>query len=296
MDLFGNEIDNRKSLKEKFIIEPFSVVNLMERKLSIRNNKWKLLGIEKEVFRKADLYGLKNRYDGFSEKSIEARNKIENNKEGVSIFSPVLCEILYNWFCPEGGNILDPFAGGSVRGIVANKMGFKYTGIELRQEQVESNREQALSILELNNQPQWYCGDSEKELNGFSERFDFIFSCPPYLDLEVYSDLEDDLSNMELSSFEKKYEKIIQQCFNLLKNKCFTCFVVSEVRDKKHKNKPYLGFVPMTIKLFEKAGFIYYNEIIIINNTHNANLRANKYMNTKKVVRVHQNALVFYKQ
>jgi hypothetical protein len=39
----------------------------------------------------------------------------------TSIFDPVLCEIAYRWFCPSGGTVLDPFAGGSVRGIVASK-------------------------------------------------------------------------------------------------------------------------------------------------------------------------------
>jgi len=36
--------------------------------------------------------------------------------------------------------VLDPFAGGSVRGIVASRLGYRYVGIELRQEQVEANR------------------------------------------------------------------------------------------------------------------------------------------------------------
>ena len=40
---------------------------------------------------------------------------------GTSIFDPVLCEIAYRWFCPPGGLVLDPFAGGSVRGIIANR-------------------------------------------------------------------------------------------------------------------------------------------------------------------------------
>jgi hypothetical protein len=31
---------------------------------------------------------------------------------GTSIFDPVLCEIAYRWFCPQGGTVLDPFAGG----------------------------------------------------------------------------------------------------------------------------------------------------------------------------------------
>jgi len=42
---------------------------------------------------------------------------------GTSIFDPVLCEIAYRWFCPAGGMVLDPFAGGSVRGIVASRLG-----------------------------------------------------------------------------------------------------------------------------------------------------------------------------
>jgi tRNA G10 N-methylase Trm11 len=32
----------------------------------------------------------------------------------------------------EGDNIYDPFCGGSVRGIVAGKMGRDYTGIDVR--------------------------------------------------------------------------------------------------------------------------------------------------------------------
>jgi len=55
---------------------------------------------------------------------------------GTSIFDPVLTELAYRWFCPQGGSILDPFAGGSVRGIVAAHLGYQYTGLDLRSEQI----------------------------------------------------------------------------------------------------------------------------------------------------------------
>jgi len=46
------------------------------------------------------------------------------DKGGIlSIFDPVACELSYRWFCPKEGEVLDPFAGGSVRGIVANFYG-----------------------------------------------------------------------------------------------------------------------------------------------------------------------------
>ena len=49
----------------------------------------------------------------------------------VSVFDPVLTEIMYLWFCPKNGTILDPFAGGSVRGVVASFMKLKYIGVSL---------------------------------------------------------------------------------------------------------------------------------------------------------------------
>jgi hypothetical protein len=45
------------------------------------------------------------------------------SESGTSIFDPVLCELAYAWFSPPGGIVLDPFAGGSVRGMVASKLG-----------------------------------------------------------------------------------------------------------------------------------------------------------------------------
>jgi DNA modification methylase len=65
----------------------------------------------------------------------------------TSIFDPVLCEIAYRWFCPPKGVVLDPFAGGSVRGIVAAKLGRRYIGIDVRGVQIEANYQQAKELL-----------------------------------------------------------------------------------------------------------------------------------------------------
>lgn len=65
---------------------------------------------------------------------------------GTSVFDPVLCELALRWFSGPGARVLDPFAGGSVRGIVAAALGREYVGIELRAEQVGANREQWATI------------------------------------------------------------------------------------------------------------------------------------------------------
>ena len=44
---------------------------------------------------------------------------------------------------PPRGRVIDPFAGGSVRGIVAASLGRSYAGNDLSAAQVQANEEQA---------------------------------------------------------------------------------------------------------------------------------------------------------
>lgn len=280
LDLFGNVIIEDELLRNKFIEPPFSILDTKSGNWQKRKKQWSRLGIKSEIGRDAKVI------------NMDTKAKEKNTANYVSIFDPALCEVLYHWFCPDGGTILDPFAGGSVRGIVANYLGYKYTGIDIRQEQIESNREQALQILDVNNQPNWYVGDSNIELDYMNNQYDFVFSCPPYADLEVYSDLDGDISNMEYNDFMIAYESIISKSCALLKPNGYACFVVGEVRDK---NGNYIGFIPDTINAFKKCGMSYYNEAILLNAIASASMRANGNMKTQKLVKVHQNILVFKK-
>ena len=253
---------------------------------------FKSLGIKGELGRNVKS---KNRMKAIDGKNPSLLSIGNNEKKGsfISIFDPALCEVLYKWFCPDNGTILDPFAGGSVRGIVANYLGYKYSGIDIIKEQIESNREQAKEILKADNQPKWWVGDSN-ELLGKSDRvFDMVFSCPPYANLEVYSELDGDISNMPYIEFMKAYEEIIAKSCNLLKSGGYACFVVGEVRDKKGN---YIGFVPDTINAFKKCGMDFYNEAIYLQGLGTAAMRANNNMKKQKLVKIHQNVLVFKKQ
>jgi len=288
-DLFGNEIEEKVLLREKFIEPPFSIIDTKQGRWQDRKKKWKSLGIKSELGRDAAVYNMK---DWSDKKRAEGSIKGIKLPSDTSIFDPALCEVLYKWFCKDGGDILDPFAGGSVRGIVANYLNYNYTGIELRAEQVESNRDQAMNILAVNRQPNWYEGDSNKILDDIKRQYDFILSCPPYFNLEKYSNLPDDISNMNYADFLSAYESIIKKSCVLLKSGCYACFVVGEIRDKQGN---YIGFVPDTIRAFQKCGMEYYNEAILLSPPASASIRANGNMKTNKLVKVHQNILVFKK-
>jgi len=212
---------------------------------------------------------------------------------GTSIFDPVLCELAYRWFCPPGGRVLDPFAGGSVRGIVAAKLGRHYLGVDLSKRQIEANRSQAKAICD-SAMPKWIVGDSmeiAKLCKGFEA--DFVFSCPPYCDLEVYSDDPRDLSTMTHENYVHCYERIVSlACERLVENR-FACFVVGDARNDKGK---YYGLPWKTVAAFHKAGLELYNEAVLVTAAGSLPVRASKQFEvSRKLGKTHQNCLIFVK-
>ena len=401
--------------------------------------------------------------------------------EGTSIFDPVLCEVAYRWFCPPHGLIIDPFAGGSVRGIVAGYLGYKYTGIDLSGDQLKANRTQWDRIRERMERPEddatirisakslkqlftpcspdfirdvchAHCCESSKKgtlitihpteekritelggvvedgllvsknkvnkcsfkddcdlctlhgspdkpfgcvvspftitknntlivrnryrmlkcfkgpgaqpayqahrlslvslfgeemtsdiirrvedgedgfsvetkqgtidklkrndaikkgangksggvewIEGNSETYklakesaDLIFSCPPYFDLEKYSDDKKDLSNMTWPGFLKSLQTIAQNCFLWLKPNRFAAFVIGDIRDKKTGH--YRRFVAEFTQIMNRAGLSLYNEAILINSLGSLPLRAGRvFKASRKLGKTHQNILIFVK-
>lgn len=298
------------SLKDSFIFPPFSILDTRSGVWQERKRKWMQLGFNSQETREdveliaksgqsTAIYELKNkmrdmlqREPNWDEIIDYAKKKGLHVYEGASIFDPVLCELSYRWFCPLGGRILDPFAGGSVRGIVAGSLGYFYEGIDLRIDQVEANKKQAmnLNLQDIN----WYCGDSNEVLENIEfKEIDFVYSCPPYADLEKYSDDPKDLSNMDYKDFKEVYFSIIKKSVTQLKNDRFACFVVGDVRDKKGF---YYNFVSDTIEAFKDAGMELYNEIILVNTVGSLAIRVRRQFNGgRKVGKMHQNVLVFYK-
>lgn len=299
------------SLKDSFIFPPFSVLDTRSGAWQERKRKWLQLGFNSQETREdveliaksgqsTAIYELRNkmrdmlqREPSWDEIIDYAKKKGLHVYEGASIFDPVLCELSYRWFCPEGGKILDPFAGGSVRGVVAGSLGYNYTGIDLREDQVEANRKQA-SILSLEG-VNWIAGDSNEVLDHpvVCKEADFVYSCPPYADLEKYSEDPKDLSNMDYDQFKEVYFSIIKKSVAQLKEDRFACFVVGDVRDKKGF---YYNFVSDTIQAFKDAGMELYNEIILVNVVGSLAIRVRRQFNGgRKVGKMHQNVLVFYK-
>lgn len=522
----------RRTLSEAFIVPPFSTLDARQGYWQDRKRAWIGLGINSELGRGQNLLkfsptaqigvggikpkgkngkplaeaftsgkpgslGKKYSPAGLTIGQVRFYQREDDPETGTSIFDPVLSEVLLSWFCPKDGAVLDPFAGGSVRGIVSGFLGHSYTGIDLSADQISANQAQAKEILSpadpvkkdqgktepikvkisarmaklkfngcdpdyirnvchasccqsstsptgtmitinpfeedkikaiggvvidgllqprsgekvcpfktkdhlcslhftenkpfgciaspftLNNNntlivrnryrllkcyddgnkipaykafrasldlifgkeeaericasldksdddvtayikpdifdilvvndeikhgkqpsesqgsslPNWIIGDSQNldNLIPADQAFDFILSCPPYHDLEQYSQDPADLSNMSWDQFSEAYTKIIGKAVSRLREDRFAAFVVGEIRHQKGGGF-YKGLIPLTIAAFEAAGARFYNDMILITAIGSLPIRIGKqFVGNRKICKTHQNILLFYK-
>lgn len=272
-------------LAEKFIVPPFSVLDSRRGYWREREQKWDSLimdrGESRENLMKMDHLTASDKYG------------IESPSNDVSILSSVLAEVILRWFAPgpHQARVFDPFAGDTVFGYVAASLGHRFKGIELRREQCDLNqaRVDADSL-----DAKYHCDDGRNVLKYTKpDSQDLLFSCPPYFDLEKYSDLPNDASNQaSYGDFRNLIETAFVKSIRCLKNNRFAAIVVSEIRDKSGL---YLPFLQDIKNIFLQAGMSFYNDIVLLNVPTTAHIRAARLMRLRKVVHVHQNLLVFYK-
>ena len=275
-------------LRDRYMEPPFTVLDRRTGSWQDRDRQWKALGIQSEVGRDVRLLttgGLQKDGAGFTSET--------------SIFSPALAELMYRWYSKPGAVILDPFAGGSVRGIVAAHLRREYVGIELSGRQVEANMAQR-HLAPADNPPLWINGDSRVVLadwaaSGHAGTADMIMSCPPYAYLEKYSDDPADISNMPYPQFIEAYRDIIGAAAAVLADDRFAVWVIGEVREKGGDGS-CVGLIADTIKAFQDAGMELYNDHIMLTPIGTAPQRAPKQFDAaRKAGRVHEYALVFIK-
>jgi len=271
-----------KKLIDQFIVPPFSVLDTRQGYWQDRKRMWKDLIEDRGESRKEVLSELT---------PLRRYNPSLHNLGTASILDPVLSEVVLRWFNMEKGTAFDPFAGDTVFGFVSGYLGYKFKGIELRKEQCEINQ----ARCDAYKLPvEYFCDDGQKVLDYIKPKSqDMLFSCPPFYDLEVYSDLPNDASNQDTyKDFLVIIETALGNSIKGLKDNRFAVIVCQDIRDKKGF---YRGFPNHIRDIFEKKGIKLYNWIILINSIGSGAVRAANYMRNRKVVSVHQDILVFYK-
>lgn len=305
-----------QSLNDTFIIPPFSILDSRQGYWQARKRMWRgIIGdmgqsrrgklIQTIELRYKDLYtrtsehrkqlgiSFREYIDKYVPKEVLEKEDKKVLSAGVSLFDPVLAEIICKWFTPhKGATIFDCFAGDTQKGLVFGTCGYTFKGVELRQEQVDINNE---VIADRGLPISYVCDDGQNVANHFDpESQDFFFSCPPYFDLERYSDLPNDASNQgTYEEFIGIISNAFKAAYACLKPNRFAVVVLGDVRSKS--NGVYYDFGGDVKRIFRECGAHLYNEIILIETAASVALRAKKYMESRKVAKMHQLVLVFFK-
>lgn len=154
----------RRTLRERFVVPPFTVLDSRQGYWLKRRRAWLDLGVKGALDTSKDplLFASDSGRDpGYYKQKRETERKLGRKlttaefqanyyersggavglgTTGDSGFDPVLCELIYRWFSPPGGLVLDPFAGGPVGGIIAAAVGRKFLGIDVRDDLLKRNR------------------------------------------------------------------------------------------------------------------------------------------------------------
>ena len=264
-------------LTDRFVVPPFSILDTRQGYWQERKKAWRRLIKDFGESRESVLTG-----DNMSD-------NILNNIGAVSLIDPVLVESLITWFAPNRAKVFDIMTGDSVEGFISNYKGHSFTGIEIREDQVRVNKENTKGMS-----CEYICDDARNVLNHIDEGTqDLLITCPPYFDLEVYSDLPNDASNQE--SYEEFYSILddsLRKSIKCLKDNRFACIIIGDIRGN---DDSYYDLPGDIIRTFRESGMVLYNKAVLVDMAGTLPVRVGRYMDSRKLGKQHQDILVFYK-
>lgn len=216
----------------------------------------------------------------------------------TSYFNPNLCKIIYSSYCPPKGKIFDPFSS-VVRPYMAKSMGYNYVGCEIRKNEAEKIQKILDNSFVFGEQCDVSVHNMDCRKFQTNEKFDLIFTCPPYWTLETYSQEKGDMSNIsDYNIFLSEMKNVYRKCLSLMHKNSYCCFVVADFRDYTEGRKLVNRLVPFVsdmIRCGEDAGLILYDKVILKKPIGTAPSRL-KLWNNRKTVRIHEELLVFRRE
>ena len=228
------------------------------------------------------------------EDGVIKTNSEKSLNGNASVLDPVACEVILRFFMPTAGRrVYNPFGGGVQFGFVSSDYGYDYVASEIRQNQCDANN----AICQgTNGSAQWIQSDSSK----FTPpgKYDLVFSCPPYYQVEEYLDYDGKPPAGELNTI-PSYDEFRDTLFSgykkaieALKDNCFFVVMTGDSRDK---NGSYYCCESEHELFFKQQGLSVYNKIIYLECEFTRLAHAKKTLNYRKFPKREQKIIVAYK-
>lgn len=211
----------------------------------------------------------------------------------ASVLDPTACEIILRMFMPaKGFKVYNPFGGGVQFGFVSGGSGFEYMATEIRQNQCDANNELCKDFYRT----RWIKADSSKYKP--HDKYDLVFTCPPYYRVEKYVDYDGVIPEGELNSL-STYEQFRDMLFDGYKNAIEVlndnCFFIVMTGDSRDKKGGYYGCESEHELFFKAQGLQIYNKIIYLESEFTRRAQAKKTLHHRKYPKSDQKIIAFYK-
>lgn len=220
-------------------------------------------------------------------------NKGKSFNGNVSVLDPVACEAILRFFMPTNGvRVYNPFGGGVQMGFVCGQNNYEYTATEIRKNQCDANNAICQDFINV----KWIQADSSKFIP--KQKYDLMFSCPPYYQVEEYIDYDGVIPEGELNNL-PTYAEFRETLFQGYKNSLTmlndNCFFVIMTGDSRDKNGAYYGCEAEHELWFKDQGLHIYNKIVYLECEFTRLAHAKVTLNYRKFPKREQKILVFYK-
>ena len=142
--------------------------------------------------------------------------------------------------------------------------------------------------------PTIHVGDAEAVLPRFADRsFGFLLTCPPYYNLERYRGGRHDLSmSRSYDRFLGKLRRILAGTYRVLRPGSRAVWVVGNFRDNRSENR-LVDFRGDLIAAATGVGFALDDIAVVKRPIGTAGCRVGNSMRRRRLVRVHEYAIVF---
>jgi len=216
--------------------------------------------------------------------------------DGASVLDPFVCELALKLFMPKNGvRVYDPFGGGVQMGFVTGFYGYEFLATEIRKNQCDANNA-ICAAMQMKN-VHWKQADSSTWYDN-EQKFDLVFTCPPYYKVETYLDADGKPPAGELNTmgtyaeFRDALFRGYGHAIDMLKDDRFFVIMVGDSRDK---NGAYYGCEAETEVFLMQKGLHLYNRIVYLEHQFTRAMQTKTTIRSRKLPKVEQKVIVAYK-
>jgi DNA modification methylase len=207
----------------------------------------------------------------------------------LSEFHAGLAENIIRYWSLPGFKVVDPFAGRVTRAVVATKLNRDYYGYEITPMTYKRSLEH-FNKIDIN--PTIYNSDGTLMVETPDEFADFVYTCPPYYNIEKYESCDGQLSDISgYDNFIDAMNICVDNVYRVLKPGAFAAFVVADFRVKGELK----SFSTDLINSFKARNFRHWDTVIVETITPFMGMNAIQSSRKRYTTKIHEYVLVFRK-